>query len=136
MVGRFSPTSVLCPGDSRNGSKTHDNEAVFFGKPLTWVSMNFCLMFLICNSGHSLIRVIIKHNTMFCQHFFIFNYLLFVNLFAASVFLSPSKKKMTEASASVCLILATALLVHLNLGHKLNVRRLETLPERKVCDHI
>ena len=28
------------------------------------VSMNFCLIFLICNSGHCLIRVIIKHNTM------------------------------------------------------------------------
>ena len=52
------------------------------------VSMNFCLIFLIRNSGHCLIRIIIQHNIM-----------LFVNL-----------STMTEASASICLILATALL--------------------------
>ena len=28
------------------------------------VSMNFCLIFLIGNLGHCLIRVIIKHKTM------------------------------------------------------------------------
>ena len=28
------------------------------------VNMNFRLIFLICNAGHCLIRVIIKHNTV------------------------------------------------------------------------
>ena len=76
--------------------------------------MNFCLIFFICNSGHYLIRVIIKHNTMLREHFFI--YLTVCEFICCySVFLYPSKesyfprKKMTEASASVCLILATTL---------------------------
>ena len=33
------------------------------------VSMNFCLIFLIGNLGHCLIRVIIKHKTMLRYHF-------------------------------------------------------------------
>ena len=36
------------------------------------VGMNFCLIFLTCNSGHCLIRVIIQHNH---HHFFFFFYL-------------------------------------------------------------
>ena len=36
------------------------------------VSMNLCLFFLICNSGHCLTRVIIKNHTMLRYHFFIY----------------------------------------------------------------
>ena len=88
------------------------------------VSMNLCLFFLICNSGHCLTRVIIKNHTMLRYHFFI--YLTICEFiccwclsfsFQKKILLSLEKKKkkkknMTEASASVCLILATALLVH------------------------
>ena len=36
------------------------------------VSINFCLIFLIGNLGHCLIRVIIKHKTMLCFQIFLY----------------------------------------------------------------
>ena len=65
------------------------------------VRMNFCVIFLICNSGHCLIRVIIKHNTMLHSNILcLFNclliYLLLVSFFLLQKknnFIFPEKKK-------------------------------------------
>ena len=65
------------------------------------VRMNFCLIFLICNSGRCLIRVIIKHNTMLHSNILcLFNclliYLLLVSFFLLQkrkTLFSPKKKK-------------------------------------------
>ena len=56
------------------------------------VSMNFCLIFLICNSGHWLIRVVIDIIPCCVNLFFLFNS-LWIYLLLVSFFLSPSKKK-------------------------------------------
>ena len=50
---RFSSLRPEKTEDTRNGGKTHENEAVFFGSFL-WGGRG---------GGHCLIRVIVKHNT-------------------------------------------------------------------------
>ena len=55
------------------------------------VSMNLCLFFLICNSGHCLTRVIIKHHTMLRYHFFYLSNCLWIHLLLASFFFLPKK---------------------------------------------
>ena len=83
------------------------------------VSMNFCLIFLICNSGHWLIRVVIDIIPCCVNLFFLFNS-LWIYLLLVSFFLSPSKKKnllspkkkMTEANGPVDKVLTQTSFLH------------------------
>ena len=50
---RFFSLTLEKNKDARNGGETHENEAILGGSRCL-VSMYFCLIFLICNSGHRL----------------------------------------------------------------------------------